>query len=207
MKTTTLFILALLYTINCPAQTHYYLEPKTFQEEGYTYQCDIKAWLVTLYNKDNKLTYEDNIDKRTGEVFVPNGKGPHIAEETWSKPKCYSIVNQAFSPEEKARVAGKEFTIALYINSQTGKIMEVDFNFIALERNPYTTIPVSVFRKIEVELKKNVWFTPSEEGKNMSYILLCWRQDPNVTIKNKLPQPLTPPIGPVDDNDIRTVSQ
>lgn len=209
MKTITLLAGMLLCSIMGTAQTYYYLETKTFQEEGYTYQCDVKYHFATLYNKNNKLTYEDNIDKRTGRLYVPNGRGPHTSSETWTKPKCYSIVNQAFSPEQKAKVAGKELTIFLSISPQTGKIMEVNFRFLAIKEIPYTTIPLSVFRKIEVELKKNVWFVPTDEGKNMSYILLCWSQDPNETIqaspddKSGYLGPIGGGSGDMDDNPVR----
>lgn len=212
MRTITLLISALLYSIIGVAQTYYYLEPKTFQEKGYTYQCDLNGYQVTLYNKENKLTYEDNIDKRTGRLYVPNGKGSHIASENKTKPQCYSIVNQAFSPEQKLRVKGQNIIIRLCISPQTGDIMEVDFNLIAVKQDPYQTIPVSVFRQIEVELKKNVRFIPSAEGKNMSYILLCWSQDPNETIKESIDDigggsehlgPIGGGDGDVDDNPIR----
>lgn len=39
------------------AQTNYYTTTKTFNESGYTYQCDIPSYnLVILYNKSNSST-------------------------------------------------------------------------------------------------------------------------------------------------------
>lgn len=200
MQTVTSLIIALFYTVIGSAQTYHYIETETLEGDGYTYQCDVKYGLATLYNKENKLTYEDNIDNRTGRMYSPNGKEMCLEEETWTKPKCFSIVNQAFTAEEKAKVAGREFTISLCISPQSGRIIEVYFNFLASKRNPYTTIPVSVYRKIEVELKKNIYFTPTKVGKNLSYILLWWRQDPNVTIKDKSNEPLKP-SGPIKDKE------
>ena len=40
-----------------------------------------------------------------------------------------------------------------YEDSDTGKVIEVDFDFLSTE--PFATIPISVYRKIELELKKN----------------------------------------------------
>ena len=36
------------------AQTNYYLEDKTFNEDGYTYQADVIGIMVQLYNQDNQ---------------------------------------------------------------------------------------------------------------------------------------------------------
>ena len=63
----------------------------------------------------------------------------------------------------------------LYVNSDTGRISEVEFQFPNF--NPFATIPISVYRQIEVELKNNVWFTPTEEGKRRNYILRAWRHE------------------------------
>ena len=63
----------------------------------------------------------------------------------------------------------------------------------------YTQVPVSVYREIEVELKKNVQFTPSDVGKNLNYIFMFWEQDPNVTIKDTIDTPPELEIVPDDD--------
>ncbi|WP_367997137.1 DUF5043 domain-containing protein [Bacteroides caecimuris] len=41
---------------------------------------------------------------------------------------------------------------------------------------------MSVYREIEVELKKNIWFTTTEEGKKMNYLVRMWNQEIGVTI-------------------------
>lgn len=69
---------------------------------------------------------------------------------------------------------------SMIIDSQTGKVIEVYFTFFDFE--PLATIPVSVFRSIEVELKKNIWFVPTAEGKRLNFILLTWGQN----IKNSI---------------------
>ncbi|MGE4308771.1 MAG: DUF5043 domain-containing protein [Bacteroides sp.] len=56
----------LLGTITCIAQVKYYSTTKTFNQCGYTYQCDVKYQEVTLYNKANKRTYTNQIFKATG---------------------------------------------------------------------------------------------------------------------------------------------
>lgn len=157
-----------------------YHRDTTFYENGYTYQCDVleKAMYITLYNKENKYTY---VDQKFRETNMPvsikdDERGDsHLEPDNWTKKKTYSIINNAFSAEEKARVKGKEFSILLYINPDTGKIAEVEYRLFGF--NPYASIPVSVYRKIETELKQNIWFVPTQEGKRRNYILLAWRHE------------------------------
>ena len=93
--------------VNLSAQTNYYRQDKTFYEEGYTYQCDVTegAGLVNLYNKDSKYIYAKLINRYTGErISREEEQLSHLGRETWTKPKCHSIVNNAFSSDEKQRV-------------------------------------------------------------------------------------------------------
>ena len=66
------------------------------------------------------------------------------------------------------------YTFPVYIN-YGDKIIEVDFDFVTF--NPFATIPVSVYRQIEIQLKEKVWFVPTEFGKGLNYIYLCWNYD------------------------------
>ncbi|GHT30604.1 hypothetical protein FACS189432_09670 [Bacteroidia bacterium] len=58
---------------------------------------------------------------------------------------------------------------------ETEKVIEVNFNFHKTDK--YATIPVSVYRKIETELKANIWVTPTAEGKKLNYLMLGWRHE------------------------------
>ena len=135
------------------------------------------AGLVNLYNKDSKYIYVKQINRHTGEKISREEEFLNeFEEETWTKPKCRSIVNNAFSSDEKQRVKGEEFIITMYIDPDTGKVADVEFIFMTF--NPYATIPISVYRKIEVEIKKNIWFKITPEGKKRNYIMLWWGQEP-----------------------------
>lgn len=178
MKSCLVWFIFLFVSISGWAQTGFYDVTKTFKEEGYTYQCDVieGAKFVTLYNKETRFTSESQIDRNTGEgITIIENRERQFEQESWTKPKCYSIINNAFSAVEKQRVKGKNFTIIMYIDPDTGKIADIQYQFLSIE--PYATIPVSVYRKIEVELKKNVWFVPTEEGKRRNYIVLGWQHE------------------------------
>lgn len=179
MKALFILFFISLFMVDLSAQTNYYSQDKTFYEDGYTYQCDVTegAGLVNLYNKDSKYIYVKQINRYTGEKISREEELLNeFEEETWTKPKCRSIVNNAFSSAEKQRVKGSELIITMYIDPDTGKVADVEFIFVTF--NPYATIPISVYRKIEVEIKKNIWFKITPEGKKRNYIMLWWGQEP-----------------------------
>lgn len=180
MKTTLILISLMFSALHIFAQANYYTKTRTFNENGYTYQCDVPLSCdVTLYNKTNKWTYTSQIDTKTGGNYIhPDVYVPLIEDDNWTRAKRFAIVNNAFSAIEKQRVKGakESLIISMYISPDTGKVVEVDFTFHTL--SPYATIPVSVYRKIETELKANIWFTPTDFGKKLNYILYWWDQEP-----------------------------
>lgn len=173
---TIITIISMLFCVSMFAQTNFYEVTKTFHENGYTYQCDVPPGkLVTLYNKSNTLTYMSQVYISSGEILPVDNRVGLLEDDSWTKLKCKSIVNNAFSAEEKKRMTGREFTISMYISPETGKVIEVNFIFTTF--SPYATVPVVVYRKIELELKKNIWFTPTVEGKKLNYLIRFWRQE------------------------------
>ena len=180
MKTIILLsLLSCLLTFNLTAQTKYYTHDKTFYEDGYTYQCDVTegSQMVTLYNKNSKYIYVKLINRYTGKKISREEEllSP-LADDSWTKPKCFSIVNNAFSTQEKKRIKGNKLIVTMYIDPDNGKVADVEFMFATF--NPYATIPVSVYRKIETEIKKNICFTVTDDGKRFNYIMLFWAQEP-----------------------------
>ncbi len=173
---TIITIISMLFCVSMFAQTNFYEVTKTFHENGYTYQCDVPPGkLVTLYNKSNTLTYMSQVYISSGEILPVDNRVGLLEDDSWTKLKCKSIVNNAFSVTEKLRMKGHGLTTSMYISPKTGKIIEVDFNFTSF--SPYATVPVSVYRKIELELKKNIWFTPTAEGKKLNYLIRFWNQE------------------------------
>ena len=118
MKTLIIFISILFSATYMYAQTNYYATTKTFNQDGYIYQCDVRAsGFVTLYNKSNKLINVYPVYKNTGDSFVQTDAGIKLLEsDTWTLSKRFSIVNAAFSDSEKQRIKGYDFNIMMYIN-------------------------------------------------------------------------------------------
>lgn len=137
---------------------------------------------VTLYNKSNKLLFTTQSYKNTGETFSQTDEGIVLLQyDAWTRAERLSIVNAAFSASEKQRVKGHELIITMCINSDTGKVDEVEFSFMNF--GTYATIPISVYRKIETDLKEKVWYIPTEEGKKIKlYILLVGTRAPIISL-------------------------
>ena len=170
------FIICLCCATYIYAQSNLYKETKQIQGDGYTYQCKVSSTiLVDLYNTNQQFVEKEQINRNTGEnSSFKDSYTPQFEQDTWTRPKCYPIVRNAFSEEEKQRLKGQRLTISLYIHPDTGKVVDVAFSFS--NRENFATIPISVYRKIELELKENIWFVPTEHGKQFNYILLWWEQ-------------------------------
>ena len=176
MKTLISFIVCLCCVTSIYAQSKLYEETKQIQGDGYTYQCKVSSTiLVDLYNIEQQFVEKDQINRKTGEYSsIKDSYTPQFESDTWTRPKCYSIVSNAFSEEQKLELKGQTLDISLYIHPDTGKVIDVSFSFS--NRENFATIPISVYRKIELELKENIRFVPTEHGKQFNYILLWWEQ-------------------------------
>lgn len=151
---------------------------KTLLEgDGYTYVHELThgGFWVNLYNQENKLTYVDLVYKETGELPPFDLREKCVEDEAWSYDKAMSIINNAFSLDQKLSLSEQLMLVAIYINSTTGKIMEVRFGF--REKGPFSKIPLSVFREIEVKLKEEVYFTLTEAGRKVNYVFFAWNHE------------------------------
>ena len=181
MKTLKILFItvSLLVISETMAQTYYYNKSATFKQTGYTYRCITESWgQVTLFNAANIYTNADYVYK-DGRAFrdmdVMEGKVSLIEDDNWTKQKCMSIVDNAFSTAEKARIKGESFDVSMTIDPATGKVIEVDFRFYKNE--PFATIPVTTYRKIEQNLKNQVWFTITPTGKQLKFIQRGWMHE------------------------------
>ena len=175
MKTLISFIVFLCCVTGIYAQPKLYEETKQIQGDGYTYQCETDGVVVDLYNTNQQFVKTAQRNRKTGEYSgTTDAYILQLERDTWTRSKCFTIVRNAFSEEQKQRLKGQILDICLYIHPDTGKIIDVSFSFGNIDN--FSTIPISVYRKIELELKKNVWFTPTEHGRQFNYIFRWWSQ-------------------------------
>ena len=176
-KTIILLIFCVLFSfIGAKAQTYYYNTTQTFNENGYAYQCDKASYgLVTLYNKANQYTYDSYENKDGSPIGNYDDVLPFIEPDNWTRQKCLSIVNNAFSAEEKQRVKGDKVDVSMTVDTSTGKVIEVDFCFYYT--NPAATIPISTYRNLELALKSQIWFTLTDSGKKLKFVRMGWMHE------------------------------
>lgn len=177
----SIFLFMLLFVsslANAQRETGYYKETRTFYEDGYTYQCDVQKYFVTLYNKENKHTDFNIRYKKTGQLLEDNpryGENP-LVEDLAMENKAKSIVNKAFSEKEAELLKRDLLTVTLFISPDNGSVLEVFFNFPNIFG--ITHIPVNRFREIELSLKEELHFTPTSLGRELDVIGLMWSQTP-----------------------------
>lgn len=196
MKRLLLITLLLGFIYPCEAQqngvrqqerlspTVIYKTTTTFEREDYAYQCDVDdgSQLVTLYNKENKLTYEDIVYKATGEVFSCEfTESKVIVGDSEMKQKANAIVDGAFTKAMVDEIGKDELLITMLLSATTGEVIEVNFMFMTFEL--YARVPLHIYREIEVNLREQIHYTPGELGKQLNHIMLAWTQKP----KGKLP--------------------
>lgn len=174
MKATVISICLLLCGVSVFSQTRYYTKTETIHKEGYTYQCDVDGALyVRLYNKNNKWTYAKMEKRVFDEPFeVTPGtflNSPLLVKDNQMKKSDKIIkdaVRELLAPY-KERLTGRQLILSMPISSDTGRIMEVDFAFH--QQNPHATIPVSVYREMELRIV-GLQYTLSDMGKTFNYV-------------------------------------
>lgn len=175
MKKLLILISILTSTIVSNGQTTYYHKATTVYslENGVTYNSDNRLFpLIFLYNAANKYhdtprTYAD------GRPFTLSGTAL-MKNRTFSMPagmesKVLSLAKAVFTPEQKALL--KDALIGVYIemDASTGRVLEVEFGFLAFEGEKAALIPPSTFRALELVLKNNdVYVTPTTLGRSLS---------------------------------------
>lgn len=172
MKKIFISLIGLLQSFMLYSQTNYYETTTLFNENNYTYQAEVSSnGSVKLYNTANLWMNTESVHKDTGTIFnMPDYGIDLFDEDSWlnSKVQVANVVNSSFSNAEKQRIQDVYFFIIMHINSTTGYIDDVYFEFDNTE--PYATIPVSVYRNIELGIKEKVRFTLTNEGKKLNYI-------------------------------------
>ena len=117
MKTLITFIIHLCCATCIYAQSNLYKETKLIQGDGYTHQCKVSGSIsVDLYNTEQQFVEKAQINRNTGEYSsITDSYTPQFEMETWTRPKCHTIVKNASSEDEKQRLKGEFFLNPYYI--------------------------------------------------------------------------------------------
>ena len=179
-KHIVLLISLLLFASSAMAQTRFYdTLPRTFHESGFTYQADLESGgFVVLYNRDAGGRFTDLRQTfRDGSLISEADREINdVASEIFTTTAARQIIRDTFSAAERSRIRpGERLGVTMIICSNTGNIKEIHFRF--QQNSGYATIPVTTYRRIELELRRRFQFTPSAHGRNMNFIFRGWHTD------------------------------
>lgn len=175
MKKYISLIITTIFTIGLFAQNQSTVTT-IVEGDGYTYIKKIrKSRLVDLYNQENKYTNVPLVYRETGERPPFDLREKRVEDDNWTGRHSELIVNRAFTNEQKQIVKGHKLGVSIYIDSTTGKVVETEFTFP--EMTPMAEIPLSVFRKIELDMKNEIYFTLTDVGKKYNYVFFYWMQE------------------------------
>ena len=185
MKTKIFILITLLLAATAvSAQTFLYTHNRTHTGQDanshntFTFRSTVSSGdMVLLHNVANTRT---NAERRfrNGQPLTQRillGQEQLLEPDNWTWNRTRSIVNNAFSAAEKQRVRGSFLTTSMVIDTNTGRVVEVEFHFLA--NSGFATIPVSVYRRIELELKNQIWFTPTAVGRSLNFTRRTWTQE------------------------------
>ena len=177
MKKIILAFVAIFNSLHLFSQINYYDETKSFYDNGYTYKADVYSWgEIYLYNTSNSWIGKNQVYKGSNEIYVMTDVGEYLFEHaSWlvSRENIKNIISNAFSRDEKRMIGDEEIILTMYVNSTTGKIDDITFEFF--DDSPYRFIPVSTYRAIELSIKQNIQLTLTDAGRRLNYIY--WWED------------------------------
>lgn len=166
------FVLSFVCAFVSVAQTNYYPETKIFNESDYIYKAEVPSWgIINLYNTSNRWIGKDQMYKGTNEKYSMSDVGEDMFDlASWriSRKKLRTILSNALGRDEKRMIGDKEIILTMYVNSTTGMIDDITFEFF--EDSPYRFIPVLTYWKIEQEIKQSIQLTLTDAGRRLNYI-------------------------------------
>lgn len=169
-------IIATIFTLGLFAQSNSVVA-EDIKGDGYTYVKETlnNTLKVKLYNKENKYTNVPLVNKNTGERPSIRMQEKRVEDDDLTFSRIDMIINKAFTEVQKKAMEGHCFGVAIYINSTTGRIMEIDYSFI--KTSPFAEIPVSVFREIELKVKDEICFMITDAGRKYNYVYFFWMHE------------------------------
>lgn len=175
MKRLIISMIVTIFTLGLFAQSNTAVIT-TIQGDGYTYVKETKrSRLVNLYNQDNEFVGVPLVYKDTGKRPPFNSMEKRVEADDWTALRAEQIVNTSFTAEQMDIIEGHDLGIGIYVDTTTGKVVGTEYTFI--DSTPMAGMPLSLFRKIELRMKDEIYFTLTDAGKKCNYIYFYWIQE------------------------------
>jgi len=161
-----------------------YLEYDIYKESDYKADTVVLSDCKYIWDvfMEDVAVYIYNAQNHPGRDEVRWADGSYIDE--YLEPIVYTetllntmdaIKDNAFTEEQIAKFGDDLFQITLNISSATGEVTDV--YFMIFPNTYYATIPIEVFRNMELQFK-DIVFELTEQGRNMNYVYLSWETTP-----------------------------
>lgn len=176
IKVITVFICTLFCVAASAQAPHLYNVSRTFNESGFTYRAEVMpGGTVRLFNAANRHDFRQIQTFRDGRRITTEdrrGFGSVVNPCTSTIIQTVNdIVRNALSPAERQRVGDWQLFVRMYVDQAATTprpVTEVKFSFST--NSPFATIPVSVYRQIELEIKRQIRFAPTANGRRLSHV-------------------------------------
>ncbi len=171
MKACIYLFLFMMFVPTCLAQTRYYNESKEIRSNDYTYTCEVrKKLLVTLYNTEKTYIGIPQVSLATNTKVDEQGGAPLLSNDQTTYKKCLQISNEVLRDFLLSNPSKNDVPlfVTMYINSQTGALQDVSFIFPYV--SVYNTLPIDTLRTLELRLKNEMRFSPTNAGREVNYI-------------------------------------
>jgi len=164
----------MLLATGAVAQTFHYNTTRTFREAGFTYQANVSpSGRVVLFNANNRhdpnlrQTYRDG--SPLTEVFSRDPTPLITPCVSVTIPMVENIVWNALTPAERQRMGDRPLGVRLVVNQAATTPQPVEVKFLFSSTSPFATLPVSVYRQIELEILRQVRLMPTERGRMRNF--------------------------------------
>jgi len=169
-KNSLLILISLLFCMtDMNAQTRFYDTPRTFYEQGFTYVSHLMSGeLVLLNNRNVRWPGTPQRNRDGTDIGLHTPLELQTNSHVQMRQLTHTIVNNTFTPAERQRLRGSRLQTVLYLDTNTGRVDDVRFIFSV--RGEFATIPVTTYRRIELELKERIQFVLTDEGRRRNFI-------------------------------------
>lgn len=174
----------------------------TVQLSDCTYIVDrLLDFQVNIYNVVNHPGRDFPVWANDGTVADIENRS--VVHNSYSKKILLDEIITNELGEYVNMLQGETIYITLNISAQSGIITDVYFSYLPSPENPIAKIPIEQFRAIELRIKRELAFEPTEIGAALDYIFLgCAFEVEEHTAEDQIP--IGAPLPRPDDNSLST---
>ena len=190
MKTKMYKLLVAIAFMVCGAShsygQNYYTPGQTIVGDGFTYVCELDTYMseygltpspITLRLQDIGNTLSDHIPLQANGKHIPFIDPPNSYAIGDALPLICNIFASVLSVEDRRAIQNNQtyprpemLFMRLYINSQTGRVMEVVFSFNS-QANGFINLAPEKYFQIETMMKEQLVFQINDIGRTYNFNL------------------------------------